>query len=97
VVFGFFKIHFIPTGIPSVFTDINILSVNTDKNGDGNNSISKYHVKIPTEYFRGDFICIHRFSCDEPKLGDSFVMLVSCALRDFFSTCLPSFNQVHFP
>ena len=65
--FGFFKIHFIPTGIPSVFTDINILFVNTDRNGDGNNSVNKYHVKMPTKYFHGNFICIRRFSCNKPS------------------------------
>ena len=51
MLFYFFIIPLIPTGIPSVFTDRNSSSVNTDINGDENNSVGKYHAKIPTEYF----------------------------------------------
>jgi hypothetical protein len=47
----FFKIPFTLTGIPLVFTDEIFLSVDTDGVGDGINSVGKYHLKIPIEYF----------------------------------------------
>jgi hypothetical protein len=49
--FWFFLNPFIPIRIPSIFTSRYCPSVNTERNGDRNNSIGKYHAKIPTEYF----------------------------------------------